>query len=120
MKMATAATMILGSARTMMSFLRQLTHAMSERVSACEPSRRIHHRPDSAIAIDTRQASVALRGQCHVTAGAATSGRGNVAVRPSACVAVAEAAVVGRPDDTFGEAIVAFMVLKTARPNGPD
>jgi len=33
---------------------------------------------------------------------------------------VAEAAVVGRPDDTFGEAIVAFVVLKAARPTGPE
>ena len=32
---------------------------------------------------------------------------------------VAEAAVVGRPDDTTGEAIVAFVVLKQAMPN-PD
>jgi len=31
---------------------------------------------------------------------------------------VAEAAVVGRPDDTTGEAIVAFVVLKRARPSG--
>jgi acetyl-CoA synthetase len=31
---------------------------------------------------------------------------------------VAEAAVVGRPDDTTGEAIVAFVVLKQARPSG--
>ncbi|HVL10079.1 MAG TPA: acetate--CoA ligase [Burkholderiaceae bacterium] len=30
---------------------------------------------------------------------------------------VAEAAVVGRPDDTTGEAICAFVVLKRARPN---
>ena len=29
---------------------------------------------------------------------------------------VAEAAVVGRPDDTTGEAVVAFVVLKRARP----
>jgi len=33
---------------------------------------------------------------------------------------VAEAAVVGRPDDTTGEAIVAFVVLKQARPHGED
>ncbi|MFM0551188.1 acetate--CoA ligase [Paraburkholderia sediminicola] len=33
---------------------------------------------------------------------------------------VAEAAVVGRPDETFGEAIVAFVVLKTARPTGAE
>ncbi|MFQ1063530.1 acetate--CoA ligase [Bordetella trematum] len=31
---------------------------------------------------------------------------------------VAEAAVVGRPDDTTGEAVVAFVVLKGARPEG--
>ncbi len=31
---------------------------------------------------------------------------------------VAEAAVVGRPDDLTGEAIVAFVVLKQARPSG--
>jgi acetyl-CoA synthetase len=31
---------------------------------------------------------------------------------------VAEAAVVGRPDDTTGEAICAFVVLKGARPEG--
>jgi acetyl-CoA synthetase len=31
---------------------------------------------------------------------------------------VAEAAVVGRPDDLTGEAIVAFVVLKQARPEG--
>ena len=31
---------------------------------------------------------------------------------------VAEAAVVGRPDDLNGEAVVAFVVLKAARPNG--
>ena len=31
---------------------------------------------------------------------------------------VAEAAVVGRPDDVTGEAIVAFVVLKQARPEG--
>ncbi|MFT4101128.1 MAG: acetate--CoA ligase [Burkholderiaceae bacterium] len=31
---------------------------------------------------------------------------------------VAEAAVVGRPDDVTGEAIVAFVVLKGARPSG--
>ncbi|MGA1040674.1 MAG: acetate--CoA ligase, partial [Burkholderiaceae bacterium] len=33
---------------------------------------------------------------------------------------VAEAAVVGRPDDLTGEAIVAFVVLKQARPTGDD
>jgi acetyl-CoA synthetase len=33
---------------------------------------------------------------------------------------VAEAAVVGRPDDVTGEAIVAFVVLKLARPEGAD
>ena len=33
---------------------------------------------------------------------------------------VAEAAVVGRPDDLTGEAIVAFVVLKQARPNGSE
>ncbi|KAA3652831.1 MAG: acetate--CoA ligase [Proteobacteria bacterium] len=33
---------------------------------------------------------------------------------------VAEAAVVGRPDDTTGEAIVAFVVLKGARPSGAE
>ena len=33
---------------------------------------------------------------------------------------VAEAAVVGRPDDLTGEAIVAFVVLKQARPEGSD
>ena len=33
---------------------------------------------------------------------------------------VAEAAVVGRPDDLTGEAIVAFVVLKQARPEGKD
>ena len=33
---------------------------------------------------------------------------------------VAEAAVVGRPDDTTGEAICAFVVLKGARPTGDD
>jgi len=33
---------------------------------------------------------------------------------------VAEAAVVGRPDDLTGEAIVAFVVLKQARPAGED
>ncbi|SAL49722.1 acetyl-CoA synthetase [Caballeronia terrestris] len=31
---------------------------------------------------------------------------------------VAEAAVVGRPDETTGEAVVAFVVLKQARPEG--
>ena len=38
----------------------------------------------------------------------------------AACPLVAEAAVVGRPDETFGEAIVAFVVLKGARPTGAD
>jgi acetyl-CoA synthetase len=33
---------------------------------------------------------------------------------------VAEAAVVGRPDDTTGEAIVAFVVLKRTRPTGDE
>ena len=33
---------------------------------------------------------------------------------------VAEAAVVGRPDDVTGEAIVAFVVLKGARPEGEE
>jgi acetyl-CoA synthetase len=33
---------------------------------------------------------------------------------------VAEAAVVGRPDDTTGEAISAFVVLKGARPEGAE
>ncbi len=33
---------------------------------------------------------------------------------------VAEAAVVGRPDDTTGEAVIAFVVLKQARPSGDD
>jgi acetyl-CoA synthetase len=33
---------------------------------------------------------------------------------------VAEAAVVGRPDDLTGEAIVAFVVLKRARPSGDE
>jgi len=33
---------------------------------------------------------------------------------------VAEAAVVGRPDDTTGEAVCAFVVLKGARPTGDD
>jgi acetyl-CoA synthetase len=33
---------------------------------------------------------------------------------------VAEAAVVGRPDELTGEAIVAFVVLKGARPSGED
>ena len=33
---------------------------------------------------------------------------------------VAEAAVVGRPDDMTGEAICAFVVLKRARPEGAD
>ncbi|HKP65470.1 MAG TPA: acetate--CoA ligase [Casimicrobiaceae bacterium] len=33
---------------------------------------------------------------------------------------VAEAAVVGRPDDMTGEAVCAFVVLKSARPSGND
>jgi acetyl-CoA synthetase len=33
---------------------------------------------------------------------------------------VAEAAVVGRPDETTGEAIAAFVVLKQARPTGDE
>ena len=33
---------------------------------------------------------------------------------------VAEAAVVGRPDETTGEAICAFVVLKRPRPTGPE
>ena len=33
---------------------------------------------------------------------------------------VAEAAVVGRPDDLTGEAVVAFVVLKRARPSGEE
>jgi acetyl-CoA synthetase len=33
---------------------------------------------------------------------------------------VAEAAVVGRPDDLTGEAICAFVVLKRARPTGDE
>jgi acetyl-CoA synthetase len=33
---------------------------------------------------------------------------------------VAEAAVVGKPDDLKGEAIVAFVVLKRARPTGDE
>jgi acetyl-CoA synthetase len=33
---------------------------------------------------------------------------------------VAEAAVVGRPDDTTGEAICAFVVLKRPRPHGEE
>ena len=33
---------------------------------------------------------------------------------------VAEAAVVGRPDDTTGESICAFVVLKQARPTGEE
>ncbi|OZI59692.1 acetate--CoA ligase [Bordetella genomosp. 11] len=33
---------------------------------------------------------------------------------------VAEAAVVGRPDETTGEAVVAFVVLKRARPEGAE
>ena len=33
---------------------------------------------------------------------------------------VAEAAVVGRPDDTTGEAMCAFVVLKRARPSGEE
>jgi acetyl-CoA synthetase len=38
-----------------------------------------------------------------------------------ACTAlVAEAAVVGRPDDTTGEAICAFVVLKRSRPTGDE
>jgi acetyl-CoA synthetase len=35
-------------------------------------------------------------------------------------IQVAEAAVVGRPDDVTGEAIVAFVVLKQARPEGAE
>ena len=35
-------------------------------------------------------------------------------------VLVAEAAVVGRPDDTTGEAICAFVVLKRSRPTGDE
>ncbi|MGA7815641.1 acetate--CoA ligase [Caballeronia sp.] len=38
----------------------------------------------------------------------------------ASCPLVAEAAVVGRPDETFGEAIVAFVVLKGTRPSGID
>jgi acetyl-CoA synthetase len=38
----------------------------------------------------------------------------------AACPLVAEAAVVGRPDETFGEAIVAFVVLKGTRPEGEE
>ena len=38
----------------------------------------------------------------------------------AACPLVAKAAVVGRPDETFGEAIVAFVVLKGERPSGAD
>jgi acetyl-CoA synthetase len=38
----------------------------------------------------------------------------------AACPLVPEAAVVGRPDETFGEAIVAFVVLKGERPSGAD
>ncbi|MDP9158330.1 MAG: acetate--CoA ligase [Pseudomonadota bacterium] len=38
----------------------------------------------------------------------------------AACPLVAEAAVVGRPDENFGEAIVAFVVLKGPRPTGTD
>ena len=38
----------------------------------------------------------------------------------AACPLVAEAAVVGRPDETFGEAIVAFVVLKGTRPEGAE
>jgi acetyl-CoA synthetase len=34
--------------------------------------------------------------------------------------AVAEAAVVGKPDDTTGEAVCAFVVLKQARPTGEE
>ena len=38
-----------------------------------------------------------------------------------ACAAlVAEAAVVGRPDETTGEAISAFVVLKQPRPTGKE
>jgi acetyl-CoA synthetase len=33
---------------------------------------------------------------------------------------VAEAAVVGRPDDLTGEAICAFVVLKRSRPTGEE
>jgi acetyl-CoA synthetase len=33
---------------------------------------------------------------------------------------VAEAAVVGRPDELTGEAICAFVVLKRSRPNGAE
>src|SRR5256885_4956118 len=33
---------------------------------------------------------------------------------------VAEAAVVGRPDDTTGEAICAFVVLRRSRPSGAE
>jgi acyl-coenzyme A synthetase/AMP-(fatty) acid ligase len=33
---------------------------------------------------------------------------------------VAEAAVVGKPDETTGEAICAFVVLKQARPTGEE
>ena len=33
---------------------------------------------------------------------------------------VAEAAVVGRPDDLTGEAVCAFVVLKRARPSGDE
>ena len=33
---------------------------------------------------------------------------------------VAEAAVVGKPDDTTGEAICAFVVLKRSRPTGDE
>jgi len=33
---------------------------------------------------------------------------------------VAEAAVVGRPDDLTGEAVCAFVVLKQSRPDGPE
>jgi acetyl-CoA synthetase len=33
---------------------------------------------------------------------------------------VAEAAVVGRPDETTGEAVCAFVVLKRARPEGEE
>src|SRR6202171_5696855 len=33
---------------------------------------------------------------------------------------VAEAAVVGRPDDTTGESICAFVVLKRSRPSGDE
>jgi acetyl-CoA synthetase len=38
----------------------------------------------------------------------------------AACPLVAEAAVVGRPDETLGEVIVAFVVLKGTRPEGEE